>query len=141
MYHSHVLLPNHPCRSWQHDLQGGDSGQAAGESPDESKAAEAKLERIFEKSSFCDLQILGQFNLGFILARLGNDLFIIDQHASDEKFNFERLTKTTQLNRQPLLAPQRLDLTPSESITVRCGHLPQLSPNRQAPALSWSGGG
>ena len=100
-------------------LQSGQNAEEAGESEAESKAAEAKLERIFEKSSFSNLDILGQFNLGFILARLGNDLFIIDQHASDEKFNFERLTKTTQLNRQPLLAPQRLDLTPAESIIVR----------------------
>lgn len=37
-------------------------------------------------------QIVGQFNLGFIVARLGPDLFIIDQHAADEKYNFERLT-------------------------------------------------
>lgn len=94
-------------------------GHEEGESSDDVKAAEAKLERIFEKSSFSDLTILGQFNMGFILARLDNDLFIIDQHASDEKYNFERLTKTTQLNRQPLLAPQSLDLTPSEAITVR----------------------
>lgn len=28
------------------------------------------------------MDILGQFNLGFIIARLGRDLFIIDQHAS-----------------------------------------------------------
>ena len=38
------------------------------------------------------LQIVGQFNLGFIVARLGRDLYIIDQHAADEKYNFERLT-------------------------------------------------
>ena len=32
-----------------------------------------------------------QFNLGFIIAGKDDDLFIIDQHATDEKFNFERL--------------------------------------------------
>lgn len=32
-----------------------------------------------------------QFNLGFIIARIGADVFILDQHACDEKFNFERL--------------------------------------------------
>ena len=108
-------------------------GEGGGESEDQTTAAVAKLERIFEKSSFCDLEILGQFNLGFILARLGNDLFIIDQHASDEKFNFERLTKTTQLNRQPLLAPQRVDLTPAESIIVRWDFK---SRNALAPTLN-----
>jgi len=39
----------------------------------------------------------------FIVARLGGSLFIIDQHAADEKFNFERLQRDTVLNRQPLI--------------------------------------
>ena len=65
------------------------------------------------------MHIIGQFNLGFIVARLGQDLFIIDQHASDEKYNFERLASTTTLNKQPLLLPQTLDLSPGESVTVR----------------------
>lgn len=37
---------------------------------------------MFNKADFRRLRVLGQFNLGFILARLGRDLFIIDQHAS-----------------------------------------------------------
>ena len=44
--------------------------------------AEQELARVFDKADFRRLQVLGQFNLGFILARLGRDLFIIDQHAS-----------------------------------------------------------
>ena len=65
------------------------------------------------------MEVLGQFNLGFIVARLGNDLFILDQHACDEKYNFERLQRETVLNRQPLLAPQPLDLSPSETVLLR----------------------
>ena len=42
------------------------------------------------RATYRSLQV-GQFNLGFIVARLGGHLFIIDQHASDEKRNFERL--------------------------------------------------
>jgi MutL C terminal dimerisation domain len=38
------------------------------------------------------MQVIGQFNLGFIVCRLGGDLYVIDQHAADEKYNFERLT-------------------------------------------------
>lgn len=38
---------------------------------------------------------------------------------TDEKHNFERLQRTTSLNRQPLLAPQPLDLSPTEALTVR----------------------
>ena len=34
------------------------------------------------------MKIIGQFNLGFIVARLDGDLYIIDQHASDEKYRY-----------------------------------------------------
>jgi len=47
-----------------------------------------------------------QFNLGFIITRLNRDLFIIDQHATDEKFNYERLETGTVLHSQKLI---RLD--------------------------------
>lgn len=40
---------------------------------------------------------------------------------ADEKYNFERLQRTTTLNRQPLLAPQALELSPTEELTVRWG--------------------
>ena len=54
----------------------------------------------------------------FPVASLGDDLFIIDQHASDEIFNFERLQCTTVINRQPLISPLPLDLSASEEQTV-----------------------
>lgn len=55
---------------------------------------------MFSKKDFMSLDIIGQFNKGFILAmiRSKGDLFIIDQHASDEKFNFEMLSKTTKIH-------------------------------------------
>jgi DNA mismatch repair protein PMS2 len=49
------------------------------------------------------MEILGQFNLGFIVTRLGSDLFIIDQHATDEKYNFEMLQLNTVLQNQRLV--------------------------------------
>ena len=64
------------------------------------------------------MHVIGQFNLGFILARLGNNLFIIDQHAADEKYNFERLQQITRLNKQPMLQPLQLELTPAEKMTL-----------------------
>jgi len=38
---------------------------------------------------------------------------------ADEKFNFELLERTIVLNRQPLLHPQPLGLSPAEELTVR----------------------
>lgn len=48
----------------------------------QSPTIEQELDRVFDKLDFSRMDILGQFNLGFIIARLGRDLFIIDQHAS-----------------------------------------------------------
>lgn len=41
--------------------------------------------------------------LSFIIARLGDDLFMIDQHATDEKYMFETLQKSTTIHSQPLI--------------------------------------
>ena len=49
------------------------------------------------------MEVVGQFNLGFIVAKLNKDLFIVDQHAADEKYNFETLQRTTRLQPQKLV--------------------------------------
>jgi DNA mismatch repair protein PMS2 len=49
------------------------------------------------------MSIIGQFNKAFILAKLDKDIFIIDQHAADEKFNFERLNKSVTRQSQKLI--------------------------------------
>ncbi|KAJ0397999.1 hypothetical protein P43SY_004060 [Pythium insidiosum] len=90
--------------------------------PDHERAV-AALQRVLRKDDFTRMTVLGQFNLGFILARLqrdgeGDDLFIIDQHASDEKFTFETLQRTTVLHQQPLVRPLPLELTASEEMVV-----------------------
>jgi DNA mismatch repair protein PMS2 len=63
---------------------GGDTGKGEGDVIN-SSAADNELERIFQKSDFKKMRVVGQFNLGFIVARLGNDLFIVDQHASGKR--------------------------------------------------------
>lgn len=77
-----------------------------------------ELGAVFTQDRFLRLEIIGQFNLGFIIARDGDDLFIIDQHAADEIYNFEQLHKTTTLNVQPLLAPLPLELSPEDELLV-----------------------
>ena len=79
--------------------------------PDSNSSAENELRRNISKDMFQRMEVLGQFNLGFIIAKLDNDLFIVDQHASDEKFNFEDQQRNTTIKSQRLIAPQRLDLT------------------------------
>jgi len=91
----------------------------------------------FDKDCFSQMRVIGQFNLGFIIAALrtrtqdpagedkglkgahlddpqGLQLFIIDQHASDEKFRFEALNRESKIDRQPLVNPHHLQLTPAQ---------------------------
>lgn len=94
----------------------------------DSEQAEEKLSLTISKSDFAKMRIIGQFNLGFILASrasesddgpvAADDLLIIDQHASDEKYNFERLYATTIVQSQPLVQPKTLDLTALEEEIV-----------------------
>uniref|UniRef100_A0A803NE06 Uncharacterized protein n=1 Tax=Chenopodium quinoa TaxID=63459 RepID=A0A803NE06_CHEQI len=81
-------------------------------------AATTELERLFRKKDFGRMKVIGQFNLGFIIGKLDEDLFIVDQHAADEKYNFERLSESTVMNQQPLLRSVRLELSPEEEIVT-----------------------
>ncbi|NXS10546.1 PMS2 endonuclease, partial [Neodrepanis coruscans] len=80
-------------------------------SPGDNKVAEDELRKEISKEMFAKMEIVGQFNLGFIIAKLNSDLFIIDQHATDEKYNFEMLQQHTVLQGQKLIVPQNLNLT------------------------------
>ncbi|XP_011152383.1 mismatch repair endonuclease PMS2 [Harpegnathos saltator] len=73
--------------------------------------AEKELQRELTKDSFSKMEIVGQFNLGFIIARLEDDLFIIDQHATDEKFRFEKFSNETKLKTQKLIIPKPLNFS------------------------------
>ena len=79
--------------------------------PESNSSAEKELTKNISKDMFKGMEVLGQFNLGFIIAKLDNDLFIIDQHASDEKFNFEDQQRNTTIKSQRLIVPQNLELT------------------------------
>ncbi|KAJ7690397.1 hypothetical protein B0H17DRAFT_1011617 [Mycena rosella] len=83
-------------------------------------AATAALARTIDKTDFGAMQIVGQFNLGFIITRRRtddmDDLFIVDQHAADEKYNFETLQQTTRIKSQKLFRSQPLELTAGDEL-------------------------
>jgi DNA mismatch repair protein PMS2 len=95
----------------------------------DSTEAEKKLSLTVSKQDFGNMKVVGQFNLGFILAirpateeQQEDDLFIIDQHAADEKFNFERLQRTVSLQSQRLVQPKVLELTAFEQEVILNNH-------------------
>ena len=108
----------------------------------QSDNPEELLSRVIQKEDFERMEILGQFNLGFIIVRSrraapnasgGNqamevdgdvkeeemdDLFIVDQHAADEKYNFETLQLTTRIESQRLIRARPLDLSASDKLVA-----------------------
>ncbi|KAF3704605.1 Mismatch repair endonuclease PMS2 [Channa argus] len=87
--------------------------------PGENQSAEEELKKEISKDMFKEMQIIGQFNLGFIITKLSSDIFMIDQHATDEKYNFEMLQQHTVLQGQKLIVPQKLHLTAvSENVLI-----------------------
>ncbi|KAA8571928.1 hypothetical protein EYC84_001875 [Monilinia fructicola] len=109
------------------------ANQTTSNSQDEaldSDGAEERLSLTISKSDFAKMKIIGQFNLGFILAskapeptenggiQTADNVFIIDQHSSDEKYNFERLQATTIVQSQRLVHPKTLSLTALEEEIV-----------------------
>lgn len=80
--------------------------------------AASSLDRVLCKQAFLEMEIIGQFNLGFIIVRYGHDLYIVDQHASDEKHTFEKLKRETRIHQQPLLRPTPFDLTAVDEMIV-----------------------
>jgi DNA mismatch repair protein PMS2 len=74
--------------------------------------------RVLNKSDFLKMRVLGQFNLGFIIAQLNGDLYILDQHSCDEKYKFETLQKTTTIHQQPLIVPLKVEVSAAEELVI-----------------------
>ena len=64
------------------------------------------------------MEIIGQFNLGFIIAQLDGDLYILDQHACDEKYRFENLQRSTAIHHQQLITPLPVEATAAEEMII-----------------------
>ncbi|KAL8728813.1 MAG: hypothetical protein Q9181_005207 [Wetmoreana brouardii] len=125
--HTSVSRIEDQLRSFEQDLQKSLEKSKGSSQPNhiDEEAAEQKLSLTISKSDFSRMNIIGQFNLGFILAirpststDQDDELFIVDQHASDEKYNFERLQASTTLQSQNLVRPKILNLTAIEEEIV-----------------------
>ncbi|KAG8921115.1 hypothetical protein FRC01_000410, partial [Tulasnella sp. 417] len=107
------------------------SGAASVSNVESQQKAEEELSRVIQKADFESMEVVGQFNKGFIVARLRkapegessgtpttstDDLFLIDQHASDEKYNFETLQATTKIQSQQLIQPRLLELSAADEL-------------------------
>lgn len=49
------------------------------------------------------MEVIGQFNNSFIICKLDNELYIFDQHACDEKYNYETMMNENKIQSQKLI--------------------------------------
>jgi len=81
---------------------------------DSSNSISADISDSLNKSEFGKMEVMGQFNQGFILTSLSRDsyrhIYIIDQHAADERYQLETLTRSCIIKSQRLLRPKIIDI-------------------------------
>jgi DNA mismatch repair protein MutL len=77
-----------------------------------------------------DVRPLGQVRRTFLVALVGTELQVIDQHTAHERVLFERLCRAwaeRQVVSQPLLIPEPLDLPPHQAVLLH-RHAQDLEP-------------
>lgn len=82
----------------------------------------------YASSEALDILPLGQMNRTFLIAHVGDELQVIDQHTAHERVLFERLLRAWQdrsLPAQPLLLPESLEL-PVQQALILHRHLEEL---------------
>ena len=75
-----------------------------------------------------DILALGQMNRTYLIAQVGDELQVIDQHTAHERVLFERLCRAWQgrtVTSQPLLLPEPLELPVQQAVILQ-RHLPEL---------------
>ncbi|KAH9510475.1 hypothetical protein DERF_008995 [Dermatophagoides farinae] len=70
------------------------------------------------KELFGKARIVGQYNLGFIVVRYDDNLFVLDQHALDERFNYEKLLSNPPITRQRMVVAKSLKLSTASEMLL-----------------------
>jgi DNA mismatch repair protein MutL len=88
----------------------------------QNKSFENVLERENKAENFGPFYILGQVNKTFIICDSPNGLAIIDQHAAQERVNYEKFLEkysSNSIKTQKLVTPKVLELTPLQFFAVK----------------------
>jgi DNA mismatch repair protein MutL len=82
-----------------------------------------------QQKRFPDLQYIGQLQGTFLLAQAGDGLYIVDQHAAQERINYERFRKEigqVSPDQQAFLVPLVLNYSTVDAMTINA-HLDTLT--------------
>ena len=113
---------NHAATTPEPSAGGGDQSRSSSES--RRKFTDAGQQQRLESGtddptfeSLPSMRILGQFRETYVVAETESGLVLIDQHAADERVNYERLRESFagETTMQTLAEPVRLDLTAREA--------------------------
>jgi DNA mismatch repair protein MutL len=101
-------------------------GQAVlpGYDPGTREPAEAAQEAAGTYRAVPDREVLplGQISRTFLVAQVGAELQVIDQHTAHERVLFERLWRSWRdraVPTQPLLIPETIELPPAQAVLLR----------------------
>ncbi|KAJ3911498.1 hypothetical protein F5877DRAFT_85892 [Lentinula edodes] len=87
----------------------------AGASATDTLTSEAALSRVISKEDFKEIEKKSGIERQLEESLL-HDLIIVDQHAANEKYNFETLQQTTNIAKLP--TPRPLELTASDELVA-----------------------
>ncbi len=82
--------------------------------PDEKTAEELPLSLEGLEKLELPVRLIGEFAFTYILAQMGDSLFLIDKHAAHERILYNRLVEQRETNGQMLLAPVPVSVSPEE---------------------------
>ncbi|GIX64831.1 DNA mismatch repair protein, putative [Babesia caballi] len=84
---------------------------------------------MMDPKVFLKIKVCGQFNNGFIVAKLEGtevhtdeiqySIYLIDPHAADEKTKFEQYNAGVKIRKQPLVCPRKVELSPFHQQVVQ----------------------
>jgi DNA mismatch repair protein MutL len=119
-----------PSAAWEDDAGEKATAQSVGSTPEidrENRFRETPDQRTFDGEETTgtpeamdrlpEMRVLGQFDGTYIVAETDDGLVLIDQHAADERVNYERLQErfADDVTTQALADPVELDLTAREA--------------------------
>lgn len=90
------------------------SDSSISEKKQEEKEIQVEIKKEPVNPSFPELNVIGQFHNCYIIAQGEKGLYIIDQHAAQEKYHYEQLKKNLfePCHLQPLLIPEVFKVKP-----------------------------
>ena len=84
---------------------------------DQARLGDADVEPTADFDSLPAMRVLGQFRETYVVAETADGLVLVDQHAADERVNYERLREQFEgeVTTQALASPVALELTAGEA--------------------------